>query len=68
MKLADYLDAHSIPRAQFAERIGVSDESVRRYIVGDRRPNRRTLEKIALATACKVTANDFFGISPQRAA
>lgn len=68
MKLADYLQANSIPRAQFAERIGVSDESIRRYIVGDRRPTRRVLEKIALATACQVTANDFFDIVPSKAA
>lgn len=63
MKLADYLDAHSIPRAQFAERIGVSDETVRRYIKGTRIPERDVMEQIALATACKVTANDFYGIA-----
>ena len=63
MKLGDYLKAHSIPRAQFAEQIGVSGETIRRYIAGTRIPERDTMEKIALATACKVTANDFFGIA-----
>lgn len=63
MKLSDYLESHSITRAQFAKQIGVSGETIRRYIAGTRIPERDTMEKIALATACKVTANDFFGIA-----
>ena len=63
MTLIDYLNDNEIPPAKFAESIGVSRETVRRYIAGTRRPTRRVLEKIALATACKVTANDFFGIA-----
>lgn len=63
MKLADYLKEHAIPRDKFAEHIGVSEETVRRYVKGTRIPEREVMEKIALATACKVTANDFYGIA-----
>jgi hypothetical protein len=63
MKLADYLQHKSVSPADFAKSIGVSKETVRRYIVGTRIPEPRIMEKIALATACKVTANDFFGIA-----
>ena len=63
MKLGDYLKEQSIPRAKFAELIGVSGETIRRYIAGTRIPEKDVMEKIALATACKVTANDFFGIA-----
>lgn len=68
MKLADYLTRHRIPRPQFAESIGVSEETVRRYIKGTRIPEKGVMEKIALVTACQVTANDFFGIKPREAA
>jgi DNA-binding transcriptional regulator YdaS (Cro superfamily) len=63
MKLADYLQHHSIHPADFAKSIGVSRETVRRYMVGIRRPNRKKLPKIAEATNGQVTANDFFGIA-----
>ena len=62
MKLSDYMRANSLSRAEFAEKIEVSPEAVRRYLNG-RIPTSRVMEKIALATGCKVTANDFFGIS-----
>jgi transcriptional regulator with XRE-family HTH domain len=63
MKLADYMKAHDLSRAQFAARIGVSSETVRRYLECGRVPTPKVMEKIALATGCKVTANDFFGIA-----
>ena len=63
MKLADYLERHSISHRDFAKSIGVSKETVRRYVAGTRIPEKPVMEKIALATACKVTANDFFGIA-----
>ena len=63
MKLADYLKHHSIHPADFAKSIGVSKETVRRYMVGDRRPDREKLLLIADATSGEVTANDFFGIA-----
>lgn len=63
MKLGDYLKEHDISRATFAQSVGVSGETIRRYIAGTRIPEKETMEKIALATSCKVTANDFFGIA-----
>lgn len=63
MKLADYMRAQSLSRAEFAGRIGVSAETVRRYLECGRIPTPKVMEKIALATGCQVTANDFFGIA-----
>ena len=64
MKLAEYLEANQLTYAEFARRIGVrSDETVRRYVVEGRVPTPKIMEKIALATGCQVTANDFFGIA-----
>ena len=63
MKLADYLQRHSISPADFAKSIGVNKETVRRYMVGDRRPDRENLRLIADKTNGEVTANDFFGIA-----
>jgi transcriptional regulator with XRE-family HTH domain len=62
MKLADYLESNSLSRAEFAERIEVTPEAVRRYLSG-RVPTPEVMKRIALATACEVTANDFFGIA-----
>lgn len=63
MKLGDYLQTTGTSRADFAQTIEVSTETVRRYIAGTRIPEKDVMEKIALATTCKVTANDFFGIA-----
>lgn len=63
MTLQEYLREAQLTRAQFADRVGVSYETVRRYLNGTRIPDRNTMAKIALATGCKVTANDFFGIA-----
>jgi transcriptional regulator with XRE-family HTH domain len=61
--LSQYLSEAQLSRTQFAEKIGVSSEAVRRYVAGTRIPDKPIMEKIALATGCKVTANDFFGIA-----
>jgi transcriptional regulator with XRE-family HTH domain len=63
MKLSEYLERTSTSRRDFAETIGVSEETVRRYIVGTRIPEKEKMEKIAEVTALQVTANDFFGIA-----
>lgn len=63
MKLADYMRANDLSRAEFAEKIGVSAETVRRYTDCGRIPTPTVMAKIALATGCAVTANDFFGIA-----
>lgn len=62
MTLRDYLEAEQLSATAFGQRIGVSHQTVYRYLKGDRIPDRRTMQRIALATGCRVTANDFFGI------
>ena len=60
MTLKEYLIEAAITRADFARQIDVSQETVRRYLIGARIPDKHVMERIALATGCKVTANDFF--------
>ena len=63
MVLGEYLQETQLTRSQFAKRIGVSSEAVRRYVAGERIPDKNIMGKIALATGGKVTANDFFGLA-----
>lgn len=63
MTLKDWLDRENVSPPQFAERIGRTSEAVRRYISGDRIPDRDTMPLIVRHTAGKVTPNDFFGIA-----
>lgn len=63
MTLQDYLKEAAQSRADFARQIDVSQETVRRYLAGTRMPDKRRMEKIALVTGSKVTANDFFGMA-----
>jgi transcriptional regulator with XRE-family HTH domain len=59
MRLEEYLTGNRISRADFAVQIGVSVESVRRYLNG-RVPESSVMCKIIEATEGKVSANDFF--------
>jgi hypothetical protein len=43
----------------------VSAETVRRYIIGERIPDKERMSRIALATDGQVTANDFFDLPMQ---
>ena len=63
MTLQQYLETASLDRHQFAAAINVSSETVRRYLKGDRIPDKTVMGRIALATGGKVTANDFFGLA-----
>jgi transcriptional regulator with XRE-family HTH domain len=63
MTLTEYLKETSTARADFARQIGVSPETVRRYLSGERIPDQERMLKIAAITGCKVTADDFFGIA-----
>jgi transcriptional regulator with XRE-family HTH domain len=60
--LADYLDEAQLSGSQFAKKIGVSRQAVQRYLKG-RIPEPDVMRRIALATASRVTANDFFGMA-----
>jgi transcriptional regulator with XRE-family HTH domain len=62
MTLADYLSQAQLSQTQFAKQIGVSKQAVQRYAKG-RIPEPEVMKRIALATASKVTANDFFGMA-----
>lgn len=68
MTLKEWLADNDITVAQFASRINRAPESVRRYVSGDRIPDKETMPVIVAETGGAVTANDFFGISPQDAA
>lgn len=66
MKLGEWLDANGVTVGEFATRIERAPESVRRYISGERIPDKETMPLIARHTDNQVTANDFFGIEPER--
>ena len=66
MTLRDYLARTDTDRTQFAATIGVSAETVRRYLTGERIPDKERMSRIALATDGQVTANDFFDLPLQR--
>jgi transcriptional regulator with XRE-family HTH domain len=61
--LAQYLKSEALDHRQFAERIGVSPETARRYLVGERIPDKKRMARIVLATGGNVTANDFYGMA-----
>lgn len=63
MTLSDWLSANEVSIPQFAARIKRTPETVRRYAVGDRIPDKKTMPLIAEQTDGNVTANDFFGIA-----
>lgn len=66
MRLQTYLERNDLLIADFADRIGVSPQSVHRYLSGERVPRRDVMERILVATGGDVSANDFF--TPARAA
>lgn len=60
MKLKDYLTKHGKDCSQFAKEIGVSAQSVYRYVNGERIPDRETMPRILAATNGAVTADSFY--------
>ncbi len=58
MTLSQFIAAKGLTRAQFAAKIGVTEESVTRYMNGTRTPRRKQLELIYKVTKGAVTAND----------
>lgn len=59
MTLADYLIAVEKSAADFAKEVGVTPVSMHRYLRGARVPKKAIMQRICLATAGLVTANDF---------
>lgn len=64
MTLRDWLEQEGVSVPQFASRIGRTAEAVRRYVSGERIPDKDTMPLIAQATRRKVTPNDFFDLAP----
>jgi transcriptional regulator with XRE-family HTH domain len=59
MQLAAYLTQADIKPSAFAERIGVTRQTLWRYMSGERRPEWDVLERIKRETEGHVTPNDF---------
>ncbi|MBW6531906.1 helix-turn-helix domain-containing protein [Sphingomonas sp. RRHST34] len=66
MKLRDWLKKEGMEARDFAPLIGRTPEAVRRYVTGDRIPDKETMPLIAKATRGSVMPNDFFSISVRR--
>lgn len=62
MTLKEWLAAERVSIGEFAARIGRSAEAVRRYVAGERIPDKETMPLIAEQTNGAVLPNDFFGI------
>jgi len=59
MTLAEYIDGRNIAVAEFANDIGVSPQTVYRYLSGERTPRGKMLRRIMKATAGAVQPLDF---------
>lgn len=64
MKLDAYLKSTGQKPMEFARKIGCSRSRFYRFLSGERVPDKEMMQKIALASGCHVTANDFFEIVP----
>ena len=60
MNLKAFLKLFNISNKNFAKEIGVSAVSLSRYIIGERVPEKKILNKIFHKTNGLVDANDFF--------
>jgi transcriptional regulator with XRE-family HTH domain len=60
MQLRDHLSAEKVSIPDFARAIGVSVQTVHRYLSGERIPRPEIMQKIKAATDGKVQPNDFF--------
>lgn len=60
MQLRQYLDKHRIDVPAFADELGVSAQTVYRYLTGDRLPHRDVMGRICQITKGAVQPNDWF--------
>lgn len=68
MTLYEWLKREGLTHADFAERIGLTQSSVTRYVTGSRVPRRETMIEIARATNGEVAPADFGYAVPMEAA
>jgi hypothetical protein len=68
MRLNKFLTKNGVPHATFAGCIGVSEEALRRYLLGDRLPVWPVLVRIEKLTGGAVTPNDFLPLARARIA
>ena len=66
MTLREYLEKHNLAQHEFAEHVGVRENTVHRWIAGTLRPGWRKMAKIVEVTGGKVTADSF--LPPRRSA
>ncbi|TIU66266.1 MAG: helix-turn-helix transcriptional regulator [Mesorhizobium sp.] len=60
MKLAQYLSDNKITQLVFAEKVGVSQVTINRYVKGERFPDFEMIEKIFQASDKQVTVTDWY--------
>lgn len=58
MKLLDYLQAEKVPVSEFAARVGVADNTIRKIVYGQRQPSLPLAVKISEATGGKTRPSD----------
>lgn len=68
MKLADYLNETNTTVTAFARKIDEAQETVSRYVNGQRIPRPAIMSKIVVETEGRVTPNDFYDLSQGAAA
>lgn len=59
MKLIDFISARKITATSFAEKVGVSQPAMHRYLNNDRFPKPEIIAAIEAATGGKVKFNDW---------
>ncbi len=60
MKLDLYLSETKTTKKALADAVGVTEEAVRLWCAGQRKPRQEQLDALLKATGGKVTANDFW--------
>lgn len=58
MKLLDYLQDQKIPVSEFAARVGVADNTIRKIVYGQRQPSLPLAVKISEATGGKTAPGE----------